>query len=522
MTKSLLLTTGLLLSTTLLFGQGAASDYADDAFRFSDASLNGTARFRGLGGNHAALGGDASNLFGNPAGLGFYNRSELSISPSLNLVSNQNNFLGAQTVGSNSKASIGQFSLVLAGGDKNNNQRWRRSSFGISYAQTANFYDYIDARGTNNNQNSSIVQSYINAANDAKYSEAQLSDGFIPGERRADFREAAAYGLFLINPTVYNANSAGPPYTRFDANTPKDQRATLTRSGAQSQWSLAYAGNLDDKLYIGGSVSFTRLRYASEFNFVETPLGGRTFNNYGQINRFNVAGNGISASLGIIYKLSPELQVGATIISPTISSARETFTQTLTASAKDPNLQLKANAVDVITPYDNFDYTLQTPLRASGGATFFIGKAGFLTATAEYVGYSGMRVRTSYFNTTQDNTDFKNDVKQSVMSSYQNVVNLRLGGEVRAGLLRLRAGVGYLPSAYKLDLDRVAKADRDKLLLSAGVGVRNQRFFADLSGSYLTTKSGISPYQLPNDADTPTVLTNNRNTNLTLSIGTFF
>lgn len=524
MTKQFFFSAALVLLSPLAFGQGAAFDYADDAFRFSDFTQSGTARFRGLGGNHAALGGDASNLFGNAAGLAFYNRSELSISPSFTSSNNQSTFLGQQTTGSMGKVSIAQLGAVFAGGT-NGSRRWRRTAWGISYSQSTNFFDYSDARGLNNNQNSSLLQTYVNGANDAGYSEQELSDAYRPNERRADFKEAAAYGLFLIDPTTTtNPSYSGPPYLRADANTAKDQRSTLSRSGAHSQWTLTYAGNLDDKLYIGGSVALTHLRYSSEFIFLEAPVNGRSFTNYSQTNRFDVKGNGINASIGLIYKLTPDVQVGATVVSPTISSANETFGQTLAAVAKDPGIPPQPSGIDVITPYDVFEYTLQTPLRASGGATYFLnkGKLGFITATAEYVNYQGMRVRTSTFSNQQDNTDFKNDVKRFVQETYQNVLNVRAGAEIRAGLLRVRAGVAYLPSAYKLDLDRVARADRSKLLLSAGLGVRNDRFFADISGSYLTYKSGYSPYELNTSANSPTVAIDNRNANLTLSVGVFF
>ncbi len=530
MTKQFFFSATLVLLSPLAFGQGDAYNYADDAFRFSDFNQSGTARFRGIGGNHAALGGDASNLSGNAAGLAFYNRSELSISPSFTFSNNQNLFLGQQTASSASKVSVGQFGAIFAGGT-NGSRRWRRTAWGITYSQSANFFDYSDARGVNINPNSSLLQTYVNGANNAVvdnnvgYSEQYLADAYFPNERRADFREAAAYGLYLIDPTTTTTpNYSGPPYSRADATAQKDQRSTLSRSGTHSQWTLSYAGNLDDKLYIGGSIALTQLRYSSEFIFLETPINGRSFTNYGQTNRFNVRGNGFSASLGLIYKLTPDIQVGATVISPTISSANETFSQSLSAVAKDPGIPLQPSSIDVITPFDNFEYTLQTPLRASGGATYFLnkGKLGFITATAEYVGYQGMRVRTSVFNTQQENTDFKNEVRTSVQDTYQNVMNIRAGAEIRAGLLRLRAGVGYLPSAYKIDLDRVAKTDRAKLLLSAGLGMRNDRFFADLSGSYLTYKSGYSPYQLNNDANSPTVSINNRSANLMLSVGVFF
>lgn len=524
MTRKLFFSATCLLFSHFAFSQGAAFDYADDAFKYSDVTQNGTARFRGIGGNHAALGGDASNLFGNPAGLAFYNRSELSVSPTFTSVNNQNTFLGGQTSSGSGKLSIGQMGLVLPGRNNNNSSRWRRSAFGISYSQTANFFDYVDVRGLNNNPNSSIAQTYINDANASGISENDLLGGLDIGNRRADFKTAAAYGLFLINPTTTTTpNYSGQPYTRYDATVQKDQRSTISRAGAHSQWTLSYAGNLDDKFYIGGSVALTRLKYTSETIFLETPVNGRTFANYGQTNRLNVTGNGINASVGFIYKVIPEVQIGGTLISPTFSSANEAFSQTLTAVAKDPKLQLKSNYIDVVDPSNNFTYSLQTPLRASGGATYFLGggKIGFLTATAEYVNYQGIRIRTTAFSNQQDNNDFKNDVKRFVQESYQNVINLRAGAEIRAGLFRVRGGVGYLPSAYKLDLDRVAKGDRNKLQLSAGAGFRNDRFFADISGSYLTYKSGYSPFQL-SDTDTPTVLTNNRSTNVMLSMGVFF
>ncbi|GAB3755462.1 hypothetical protein [Spirosoma pomorum] len=535
MKNHFLSTAFLLLMAQATFGQGVATDYADDAFRYSDFTLSGTARFRALGGNHAALGADASNVAGNPAGLGFYNRSEFSITPTLNSINNQSNFLGTQTIGQKDKFSVGQFGLILAGRD-NGGQRWRRSTFGITYSQSLNFNDYTSARGVNNNPNSSIAQTYVNAANagDADYPNGYTGPGidnlYNFDLNQAGSAAAAAYQLYIIDPTRFvGKDNQGndiyaAPFARGDANTQKEQRATLNRSGAHSQWTLAYAGNLDDKLYIGGSIGITRLRYSSEYVFTELPIGGNTFFNYGQNNRFTVTGTGINATLGLIYKVAPELQLGAALTTPSFTSVRETFAQTIFAQPSDPNLinRRPPSSVDVVTPSDNFDYTLQTPLRASGGATFFLGKSGFITATAEYVGYGGMRVRTSVFSSAGDNTAFRNDVRQAVQDTYQSVVNLRAGAEVRAGILRLRAGVGYLPTAYKFNLDRVPASDRAKLLITAGLGIRNERFFADLSGAYLTYKSGFTPYSLPADSDTPTVLTNNRNTNVSLSVGTFF
>lgn len=511
--------------TRISFGQGPAVDYADDAFRYSDQVISGTARFRGMGGNHAALGGDASTIFGNPAGLGFYNRSELSISPSLNLTRNQSGYLGSTTIGTKNNANIGQFSLVLAG-NNNGSRRWRRSAFGVSYSQSLNFHETVDASGLNRNNNSSFIQQYINDANGRNIGSADLDKEYDQSTQSAASGAGAAYQLFLINPTEYSNGSAGPPYTRPDnsPNLPLNQRATLTRTGAQSQWTIAYSGNLDDKLYIGGAIAFTRLRYSSDYTLFESVQGGGAFSGYNRNSRLDVTGNGVNLSLGLIYKLNPDLQVGVTAQSPSWYGVREDYSQTLSARALAPSFIPQNGVTSIaIAPEPTFNYSLTSPFRASGGLTYFLGKGkiGLITATAEYVGYGGMRVRTTDFD-SQGNTDFGNDVRLAVQDRYQSVVNFRAGAEIRAGLVRIRAGAGYLPTAYKLNLYRVNPSDRDKILFTGGLGVRNERFFADLAASYYTFKTGFAPYELPSASDTPTVLTTAQRTNIMLSIGTFF
>ena len=74
--------------------QVAGQSYADLARIMSQQDVNGTARIQGIGGARTALGGDISAISGNPAGLGFYNSSEFSISPGFLYTSNTSNYLG--------------------------------------------------------------------------------------------------------------------------------------------------------------------------------------------------------------------------------------------------------------------------------------------------------------------------------------------------------------------------------------------------------------------------------------------
>ncbi|MFC5408164.1 hypothetical protein ACFPMF_02495 [Larkinella bovis] len=514
--KNSIFLVGLLLYAGNALGQ--ADIYAGDAFRYSEITQTGTARMRALGGNHASLGGDASSVFGNPAGLGFYNRSEISLSPSINITSAQATYIGNQRSNSITKPGISQFGLILAGNKQNENRRWRRTALGITYSRQVNLANNFQFQARNNR--SSIVDTYIVDANDRNLTGAQIDADYNTSTNEARYLAAAAYQLFLINGTASstNPNQTGPPYFRYDASAPTDQLNTFESSGGHSQWTIAYAGNLDDKLYLGASLGISRLRYDFENVFRETVVGGAVFNNYSQIDNLTVTGNGINFSFGLIYKPDRNLQIGASLATPNFTSIKESFEQSIRVDAKDPSLPINRNEV-FVEPI-NFEYNLTTPFRASGGLTYFLGsgKIGFITATADYVGYGGMRATTKVYD-TQDNTAFKNDVKTEVMNTYKNVVNLRAGAEIRAGLLRVRGGVAYLPDAYKQQLNNI---DRSRVLVSGGLGIRTDRFFVDASGTYTTAKSAYTPYTLPNTADYASAQIDSKMTNITLTLGAFF
>ncbi|MEZ0484245.1 hypothetical protein [Fibrella aquatica] len=522
---------GLLLAlpTSSLLAQGSAAEYADDAFRYNDFVLQGSARFRGVGGNQTSLGGDASNIAGNPAGLGFYNRSEFTLSPSLNLSSNRSAFLGSNTDANKTNFNIGQASLVFAG-QSSPNSRWRRSAFGVSYSQSLNFSNNIDAQGRNNNPNSTFLNEYLPGLNNGgpqSVREAALDADFNADLNTARTPEAALYGLFLLNATAYGNNtieSNGSPFFNddLDAGVARNQRVTANRIGANSQWTFAYGANFDDKLYIGASANISRIRYDSEITVQESPING-VFDTYGRTNNLLVTGTGFGLKVGAIYRPVQSFQLGFDMASPTFYSMRETFQQSFSAFGRDPGLISAMGTNNVDVDANDFDYSMSSPFRASGGFTYFLGegKLGFITATADYVGYGSMRVGTDAFGTSQGNTDFRNDVTSEVQNTYQNVVNVRAGAEIRASLLRLRAGVAYLPSAYRIDLDRVNREDRSRILFSAGIGARTERFSVDLSGSFYGQTMGLSPYIL-SDADTPTVTTTAQRANAMLSVGLFF
>ena len=517
----------------------AMAQYADEAFRFSQITQTGTARFQGLGGNHAALGGDASTGFGNPAGLAFYNRSELSISPAFTMLGTSSNYLkdarnaGTTTTDSKTNPNIGHIGLILAGEPNNYNRKWRRTTLGVTYSRQNTFQNTFSYGGRNNS--SSIVDNILERANRRNINSTALDNEFSQNNNTAGSLEAAAYQLYLFDPTNYpqfpssDPRSSGVPYRRapLDRNTPTEQSGQFVTTGAATQWTFTYAGNYEDRLYVGGSIGLTSVRFAYQHTLREQFVGARQTRGVAYNENLTVSGGGINVSVGAIYKATDNLQIGASVMSPSFSSIKETFDEGISADIIGvPTLDNQGRPVVFVPDLTrievqtaNFEYNLRTPLVASGGVTYFFGKKGFLTGSAEYVGYKGMGVSTNFYNNSTDNNGFKTDYRTQINNTFQSVVNVRVGAEARLGSFRVRAGGAVLGNPYQT---RSGNPDRSQIIYSAGLGYRNDRFFADVSGSFSTYQTPFIPYRLNDTARFSSVNTTNNITNVMLSVGTFF
>ena len=516
--KKYLIQFGVLIAS--LFINQAIAQYVGDAFRFSEIVQTGTARFQGLGGNHTALGADASTISGNPAGVGFYNRSEISLSPSVTHIRTEATYIGQTVQNTKVNPNIATASIVIAGRLRPENRNWRRTSFGFSYSRQQSFQNTFGYSGQNNrSSHSSFAAAEAtrqNRAEDAYFNENQYDNA----SNTAYSLDAAYYHLYLIDPTT----AVGPPYVPLNSSLPTKQVGTMLSTGAHIQWSFAYAGNYKDKLYLGVNLGFNEINYNYTNKLEDQYQNSPFFKSSTFTEVLNVNGSGINLTLGSIYKINSDLQVGATLSTPTFSQLSETYNQNVGVDYIRGSI-LNQQGQDVgpsvpnipVAPND-FEYNVSSPFRLSGGLTYFMGGSGFLTASVEYVNYRGMNVTTKLLNTLQ-NTEFQQGNKAEILDLFSNTVNVRVGGEFRKDKFRARAGAAYLSDPYRIQIDGI---NRTKLALSGGLGLRNDRFFADLSGTFLTFASVFNPYVLPDPRDYASASITNLRTNFTLSLGTFF
>lgn len=450
----------LSLSISSAFAQ---SGYYLDALRFSQAPASGSARIMGIGGTQWSLGGDVSNIAGNPAGLGFFRSSEASLSLGYSDWGIDTRFLGQNRSYNTGNFSAPNLSYVMANPKSSlETGAFKGGAFGISFQRIANFNSefgfFSDVLGDN-----SIIDFYLQDA--FGISENQIENFGLTG---------LAYQTYLINPIVtdQNGNPINSPntYDSFVLGNPF-QDENVTQEGTASQMSFSYGANFNHKVFVGAGIGIRSLSFSSykEYNeeFVDQPLRTSSLRENLFIN-----GTGINLSLGLIYKPIDYVNLGFNFQSPTWYSLNEEYEAGITADfnnyyfeQEDITLGLQQANTDLFLS----TYNLQTPLKLGGGATFFIGKNGFLSADVDWVDYSAAKLNSRDFDEGPDN--------QAIRNSYGSTINFRLGGEAKIDRFRIRAGYGFYGDPYSNSPD----LDQTSTQLSGGVGVRFNTLYLDFA-----------------------------------------
>ena len=440
-------------------------DYLDYAQIFSQREISGSARMQGMGGASTSLGGDLTSTIGNPAGLGFFNRSEFSFSPSLGFHNSEFQSGELNSSDYETNFNFGNVGVVLNNTKRNTSEAWKGGSFGISMTRINDFY----FKGSVPDFESD--ESFIN------FSVDYLNNG-----GPIDIADLA-YETYLVNEffdegNLYDENGDTiffydqdviPIDNPDDLNKPISNRQSeqFTSSGATYETTFAYGGNFNDKLYVGASVGFVNIDYELERRYTETPLNPDAYLDYFTLyDRRSIEGSGVNLSLGLIYKPVNELAIGLSYSSPTFYNIEERSNPIVSAYYKDSN-----------TPYESslpfaYDFELRTPSTYNAGATYFFGKNGFITADVEYVNYSK--------NHYSSNDNAFEETNQFINANFNNrSLNYKVGGEYRFNIFRVRAGYAFFDDPTDDSLgDGV---DRSRQSVSIGGGIRLPKYYIDVA-----------------------------------------
>ena len=483
----------LFITICILTVQGLVAQSASDALRFSRLDRNGGARSIGVLGSLGALGADFGVMSTNPAGLAAFRRSELSLSTGLYHISKDSRLLD----GDNSiyPDDLNRFHFNNGGivaAHRPRRGRWKSANLGIGITQLATYRSQSYWEG---NAPGSLTDRFV-----------ELADG-IHFDDLDEFEAGLAYEAGAIydldGDQFYTSDFLLVP----DRSELVVKNQTITTSGYQNELQLGFAGNYDHKLFLGATVGIPILNYQESKRYEEAdPLDTIPFfNSLSWQEDLQSSGTGVNLKLGMIYRVSQMIRLGAAVHTPTAFAITDNYNKRLEYSFTQNGQIIN---LDASSPDGVFDYRLYTPWRLIGDLGIVLGgrdsvtgrdrASGFLSAEVEWVDYS-----TSSFNFTKDidNAAFREaerQANQDITQTLQDALNVRFGGELAYRIFRFRAGLGFSGTEY-------ANEKMWSRSWSAGLGIRERNFYIDLGFRRQTREEGYTPYAT---ANAPEILVN--------------
>ncbi len=439
----------------------ASAQNETDALRYSQLIPGGTARFASTGSAFGALGGDFSSLGLNPAGIAIYRGSEFTISPSLNYSQVNTRYFDTPMDDMKYDLNLGNVGVVFAFPVGNKEEGgWQFINMGFGVNRHNNFNDRWMAEGFNNS--SSFMTSMMEQAN---------REGSV--ENLSDFSTGLAWDTWLL----------GEDDDGFFVDMPDGgvmQRQETNASGSMREFVLSLGGNYNDRVYVGATFGFPTVSYEEESRYTEEDTQNRSdvFNSLAYTTNLRTEGNGYNFKVGAIVRVTDMIRLGGAFHSPTFFDLSDRYTASMRS-----DLNLDYDTPTSSSPEGQFDYELNTPLKAMGSLGLVFGTRGLVSLDYEYTDYSDARLRSGDYSFNEENRTIRN--------SFTAQHGIRLGGELRFHPLILRAGYGHYTSPYAAGVN-----DGQRSLISGGIGLREQSYFIDFSYTHSFYEEDYYLYQL--------------------------
>jgi hypothetical protein len=497
----------------LLTAFTASAQSPEEALRTAWFTQNGSARNMATGGVMGSLGGDITANHVNPAGLGLYKTREFVLTPGFALNNNKFNYRGTDTAGKKNAFNYGTSGIIF-GASNRRNAKWTSSAFAISVNQVANYNNHIQFSGFNNM--SSFSEQYLEELVRDKANMTAAEQNYI-------FGSSLAFRTYLVDTISGPGGTVAGFQSLVPISTGVVQRYDATTSGGYHEIALGLAGNMEDKLYVGGSLTIPIINFNRDIIYSETDATSSTTNSFKFFEykeSFTSRGIGFGAKLGVIYKPQEFWRIGFAFHTPQLM----TFTDRIRASmTTDTEGYAHVNS----ETSDNLNsgnagqrkYDLTTPWRAIASASYVFREIldtrrqrAFISADIEYVNYRGARFSAIDKNNTTL-VNYYQAVNETIKDTYKSNINFRLGGELKLHTIMFRLGGAYYGSPYKDDA-----IDASRLIASGGVGYRDHGIFIDLSYAHTFMKDAEFAYRLNDKPNTFAEQTGSRG-NVVLTVG---
>ena len=479
----------------------------DDALRTAWFTQNGSGRNTATGGVMGSLGGDITANHVNPAGLGLFKTNELVLSPGFNLNNNKLDYRGTNNGVQKNNFNYGASGVILSSSN-NNKRKWTSSAFAISVNQVANYNNHIQFSGYNNM--SSFSEKYLEELTRDKADTNAALSNYI-------FGSSLAFRTYLIDTLSGPGGTVAGYQSLVPISTGVNQSYDAITSGGYHEIALGLAGNMDDKMYVGGSLVIPVINYNRELVYSEKDATNNPNNNFSSVEykeSFNSRGIGVGLKLGMIYKPTDYWRIGFAFHTPQIMGYKDEVRSSMITNTENyaKTISETSDNLNSGNPGKS-EYNLLTPYRAIISASYVFREVkdtkmqrAFLSADLEYVNYRGSRF-SAVDKSNQALVSYYSLLNNEIKDYYKGNFNFRIGGELKFNVWMVRLGGGYYGSPYS---DANLKAN--KIIASGGLGYRNHGIFIDLSYAHAFQQDVQFAYRLNDKPNTFATQTGARGT----------
>lgn len=490
----------LLLSILIL---GSYSTYAQettiqDALRYSVENLNGSARFRAMGGAFGAVGGDLSAININPAGSSIFNNNQASVSLTNYNTRNSSTYYGSNASVNDNSLDINQLGAVFVFKDQSGKSGWNKFTIGLNYDKVNNFNNYSVSNGTN--PYNSMDQYFLQMSNFT----GDIRNYYYDELGFTQQQTWLGYNSYVLEYDELNQNY----YTNVPTGGNYYHVNQIETRGYNGKFTANASTSFKDILYLGMNLNFhftdyTRQSSLTEYNNNLVYSDGFSATRAEFNNQLYTYGAGFSMNLGAIVKPTKDLRLGLSYETPTWYRLNDELSQYMITNvydSTDGSTSTVTTNPNVVNIYEA--YKVQSPGKINVSGAYVIGKRALISTDVIFKDYSSTK-----FKPTND--ALLNNLNSIMKNQLQNTFELRVGGEYKIKKWSVRGGYRFEQSPYKVDY-----AFGDLFAYSGGLGYNFGISRLDLS--YTNEHRNYNQYLLSSGLN-DTARIRNHNNNVTLS-----
>ena len=466
-----------------------------DISKFVIPDIVGTARYMSMGGAMGAVGGDASAIKDNPAGLGIYRSSEMTGTLNILRQNTDANWYGVNSANNLYKLGTNNFSLVISSATQRSKSGktsgLQNSNFSFSFQKLKDFNRQLNIHGGSSSSSMTDYMAYFTQG--IPETDLQSTDSYEPFDNTyIPWLSVLAYEGYLINPSANNK------WVSFLSD---GERVTpsyyLTESGSINEYSFSWAGNFSNQFYLGVTANIQSIYYNATTNYNEAFGQGGSMN---LNNTIKSSGNGFNLNIGAILRPIDAFRMGISFQTPTVFSISEDYTSLLNFDTEQRGY--------VRTPNGYNSYKFQAPLQFTASVAYLFGKNGLISAEYDYIDVKTSKLmdnNNSFYNFMEEN--------EGMNMAYNSASTIKLGAEYRlTDNFSLRGGYAFMDkvnpdNAQKFMKDNTIRTDTEYFLhnstqyITGGFGYREESWFLDFAYMNKLNKEKFHPYNSNNLAE---------------------